>query len=90
MKFRLSFAEIAKPDVKFWSERLRSCGVTIVSEKPSGIDAEGDVESIEKALDTKVDLSDESTPRIGAVKLTGKPGEPAPIAYVPRKPTYFE
>lgn len=89
MKIRLSFAEIPDPNVEFWSDRLKSFGVEVTSARPSGIEAEGAVIDIEKALKTKIDLSDETKPVVGKVNLTEKPGDKSPLAYVPRKPTYF-
>ena len=89
MKIRLSFAETSPPNVKFWQNRLKSFGLEVTSARSSGIEAEGDEEAIEKALETKIDFSDNTAPVIGAVNVTEKPGDRPPFAYVPRKPTFF-
>ena len=86
---RLSFAETDRPDVEFWSKRLRSSGVTVTAARQSGIDAEGPVAAIEKALETKVDFPEGEPPRIGQVGARSDPAVAPPRAYIPRKPTFF-
>ena len=86
---RLSFAETDRPDVEFWSKRLRSAGVTVTSARQSGIDAEGPVAAIEAALETRIYFADGEPSRVGEVGARSDPAVAPPLAYIPRNPVLF-
>ena len=88
MQFRLSFAEVPDSDPRFWEERLRAHHIKITASRRSGIDAEGKVNDIEEALGTTIQMLANSVPRFGKLSVK-EPGKKAPLAYVPREPTYF-
>lgn len=89
MKIRLSFAEVPDPDVKFWSDRLKSFGLKVTSARESGIDAEGEPEAIEQALGARIETFEGSPPRIDRVGIEESAGKAPPVAYFPREPTFF-
>ena len=88
MRFRWSFAEIPDADPKFWEKRLRAHGIEVVSARESGIDAEGKIDDIEKALGTTIQILADAAPRFGKVSAK-EPGKRPPLAYIPREPTFF-
>jgi len=88
MQFRLSFAEVPDVDVHFWEKRLKAHDIKITSSRRSGIDAEGKVTDIEKALGTTIQVHADSVPHFSKLSVK-EPGKRAPLAYVPRAPSYF-
>lgn len=89
IKLRLSFAEMNEPDISFWENILLKNGVEILSARKSGIDAEGEVRDIERALKTKLRSINDRPPSFGQVGVTEGPGRPVPLAYIPREPSLF-
>lgn len=75
-------------NLRFWEKLLRAHGITVVSARETGIDAEGKVKDIEKALGTTIRMVADEPPSIGELSVR-EPGKQPPLAYVPREPTYF-
>ena len=88
MRFRLSFAEVPNSDPDFWARRLREHRIKVISAKPSGMDAEGKVADIEKALGTKIQKVADARTQFSELSVR-EPGKRPPLAYVPREPTFF-
>lgn len=77
------------PDQRFWVERLKEYGIDVLSAGASGIDAEGPVEALEKALDLSFGM-DGGTPELqGETTVRSSEEADPPIAYIPTKPTFF-
>ena len=86
---RITFDAPTASVLQKWSDRLASAGITITGSSKRGLDVEGAISALEHTLNIEISNENHVLNVVSQPRKEVTAPLPAPMVYVPRRPTYF-